>query len=323
MSLRHHTEFKFHRLITQIGCYWGSGGHTELYLVEGDRLALIDTGVSSTPIDYVEPALRAIGRSLADIEVVINTHGHHDHAGGNRAVHEESSCEIWIHEADAAITQDANLAFETFFARNLRLVGQIGKVEAARQEHATTAGRVAPIARTFVDGELLELGRGVQLRVVHAPGHTQGCCTFMWDHEGIAFSGDSVLGRGSRDGGMPLIFYPDQYRRTLDVVRDLRPRVLCLGHHYKSLRQTSESIRYGDLVAAFVDESGEIQSAIERATELALRELGRDAIFERVARRALRVLAEIMPLQNDATGWPNGAVAPISAYWAQMTGAAV
>jgi hydroxyacylglutathione hydrolase len=313
----HHTDFKFHRLVTQVGCYWGGGGHTELYLVEGDRLALIDTGVASTPAEYVAPALNAIGRSLADVEVVINTHGHHDHAGGNRAVYDASRCEIWIHEADAAITQDADLAFETFFARNLRLVGQIGKVEAARQEHAATAGRAAPIARTFVDGDVLDLGRGVELRVVHTPGHTLGCCTLIWDHEGIAFSGDSVLGRGSRDGGMPLIFYPDQYRRTLALVRDLRPRVLCLGHHYKTLRQTNESIRYGDLVAAFVAESGEIQSAIEEATELALRELGRDATFERVARRALRAIEEHMPLQNDPSGWPNGAIAPISAYWAQ------
>src|SRR5437773_1719809 len=48
-----HTDFKFHRRMTQIGCYWGAGGHTELYLLEGDRLALIDTGVADTPGLYV------------------------------------------------------------------------------------------------------------------------------------------------------------------------------------------------------------------------------------------------------------------------------
>jgi glyoxylase-like metal-dependent hydrolase (beta-lactamase superfamily II) len=321
MAYWHHTDFKFHRLVTQIGCYWGGGGHTELYLIEGDRLALIDTGVASTPDEYVAPALAAIGRSLADVEVVINTHGHHDHAGGNRAVHDASGCEIWLHEADAAITQDPDLAFETFFARNQRLVGQGARLEAARQEHAETAGRPAPIARRFVDGDLLELGRGVELRVVHTPGHTLGSCTLAWEHEGIAFSGDSVLGRGSRDGGMPLIFYPDQYRRSLELVRELRPRVLCLGHHYKTLRQTNESLRFGDLVAAFVAESAEIQSLIEAATESALREVGREAPFDQVARRALRRIEEHMPLANEpSTGWPNGAIAPISAYWGQMTG---
>src|SRR5439155_928330 len=168
-----HTDVKFHRQLTQIGCDWGNGGHTELYLLEGDRLALID------------------------------------------------------------------------------------------------------------------LGRGLQLRVVHTPGHTLGCCTFVWEREGIAISGDSVLGRGSRVGGMPLIFYPDQYRRTIERVRALRPRALCLGHHYRTLRQTNESIRFGDLVDAFLDESREIADLIANATERAVAAEGREAPFEPVLRRPL------------------------------------
>src|SRR5262249_13143536 len=149
-----------------------------------------------------------------------------------------------------------------------------------------------PIARAFRDGDVLDLGRGVELRVVHTPGHTLGCCTLSWDHEGIAFSGDSVLGRGSREGGMPLIFYPDLYRRAIELVRDLRPRVLCPGHPTRPPRQTNESLGFGALGAAFVAESAEIQSIVESATESALRELGREAPFERVARRALRRIEE-------------------------------
>ena len=39
MDPLNHTDFKFHPQITQIGCYWGGVGHTELYLLEGERLA--------------------------------------------------------------------------------------------------------------------------------------------------------------------------------------------------------------------------------------------------------------------------------------------
>ena len=321
MAYWHHTDFKFHRLVTQIGCYWGGGGHTELYLIEGDRLALIDTGVASTPDEYVAPALAAIGRSLADVEVVINTHGHHDHAGGNRAVHDASGCEIWIHEADVAITQDADQQFELFFARNERLLGREARLPAARQSIVASAGQPAPIARTLADGERLDLGRGLELRVVHTPGHTLGCCTFLWEREGIAISGDSVLGRGSRVGGMPLIFYPDQYRRTIERVRALRPRALCLGHHYRTLRQTNESVRRGDLVDAFLDESAEIADLIEAATARAVAAEGREAPFEPILRRALADLGAAMPLANEAgADLPNGAVAPISAFWSGLTG---
>jgi glyoxylase-like metal-dependent hydrolase (beta-lactamase superfamily II) len=316
-----HTDFKFHRQLTQIGCYWGNGGHTELYLLEGDRLALIDTGVADTPAAYVEPALNAIGRGLADVEVVINTHGHHDHAGGNRQLHDASGCQIWIHAADVAITQDADQQFELFFARNERLLGREERLAAARQGIAASAGRAAPIARTFADGDRLDLGRGLELQVVHTPGHTLGCCTFLWEREGIAISGDSVLGRGSRVGGMPLIFYPDQYRRAIERVRALRPRALCLGHHYRTLRQANESIRFGDLVDAFLDESAEIADLIEAVTERAVAAEGRDAPFEPILRRALADLGRAMPLENEAgADLPNGAVAPISACWSHLIG---
>lgn len=343
-----HTDFKFHRQITQIGCYWGGGGHTELYLLEGDRLALMDTGVAETPAAYVEPALNAVGRTLKDIEVVINTHGHHDHAGGNHAVWAASACEIWIHADDVEITQSPEAQFDRFFARNLRLRGRLevehaedgasagaptrgragktssgwgGVYEAARADIAANAGPPAPIARTFGDGDRLDLGRGLELRVVHTPGHTLGCCTFMWEREGVAIQGDSVLGRGSRPGGMPLIFYPNEYRHTIERVRQLRPRSLCLGHHYRTLRQTNESIRHGDLVDAFLDESIEIADLIESATDRAVTTLGRDAPFESILRHALTSLADQMPLLNDAgSDVPNGAVAPISAFWSLRTG---
>src|SRR5205823_7666984 len=136
--------------------------------------------------------------------------------------------------------------------------------------------------------------------VASTPGHTLGCCTFLWEAEGIAIAGDSVLGRGSRDGGMPLIFYPDLYATTIEKVRALRPRALCLGHHYRTLRQTNESIRFGDLVDAFLDESAEIAGLIEAATARAVAAEGREAPFEAVLRRALAGLAAVMPLQHEA-----------------------
>jgi glyoxylase-like metal-dependent hydrolase (beta-lactamase superfamily II) len=284
----------------------------------------VDTGVAETPAQYVEPALRAIGRSLQDVDVVLNTHGHHDHAGGNHAVWRAAKCQVWIHEADARIATDAEHQFELFFARNQRLVGREDQLGAARDEHAASAGEAAPVTRMLHDGDLLDLGHGIELRVVHPPGHTLGCCTFFWEREGIAISGDSALGRGSREGGMPLIFYPDLYRGSLERIRQLGATTLCLGHHYRTLRQTNESIRYGDLVGAFLDESAEIATIIEGATEKALAELGQDAPFERVARRALGHVAHQMPLGNEGgAAWPNGAIAPTSAFWAILTGRTV
>ena len=94
----------------------------------------------------------------------------------------------------------------------------------------------SPVALTAtiynIDIDLADADRGVYeslaLRVARHPSEseeylvTRILAYALEFHEGIAFSGDSVLGRGSRDGGMPLIFYPDQYRRSLGLVQELR-----------------------------------------------------------------------------------------------------
>ena len=142
---RPHTDFKFHPRITQIGCYWSGGGHTELYLLEGDGLTLVDTGVVTTPADEVAAALAAINRTLADIDLIINTHGHHDHADGNPAVVAAAGCPVWIHGADVRITQEPAQAVDLFTAPGLALLGRDEEIAAARTGAAAKA--TAPVAR--------------------------------------------------------------------------------------------------------------------------------------------------------------------------------
>ena len=64
-----HNEFRFHPQVVQIGCYWGEGGHTELYLLQGDTLAIVDTGVHDSPTKYLAPALATYGLTLGDVEL--------------------------------------------------------------------------------------------------------------------------------------------------------------------------------------------------------------------------------------------------------------
>jgi hypothetical protein len=56
-----HTDFRFHSQVTQIGSYFDPGGHVELYLLEGDRLALIDTGCADAPERFIAPVLKERG----------------------------------------------------------------------------------------------------------------------------------------------------------------------------------------------------------------------------------------------------------------------
>jgi glyoxylase-like metal-dependent hydrolase (beta-lactamase superfamily II) len=59
------------------------GNAVHLYLVRGAKLALIDSGAGDSPEAAIEPALRGLGLGWSDLDYLLNTHGHADHAGGN------------------------------------------------------------------------------------------------------------------------------------------------------------------------------------------------------------------------------------------------
>jgi glyoxylase-like metal-dependent hydrolase (beta-lactamase superfamily II) len=75
---------------------------------------------------------------------------------------------------------------------------------------------------------VLEAG-GVRLRVISAPGHTPDHVVLFDEASRILFTGDAVLGRGTSvidppEGDL------EQYLRSLGVMLELRPAVICPGH---------------------------------------------------------------------------------------------
>ncbi len=310
-----HTDFKCHALVTQLGCYWEGGGHTELYLLEGERLAIIDSGCSDTPSQYIAPALRAMGRDLRDIALIINTHGHHDHAGGNAALVAASGAQVWMHEADVAIAEDLDRQFADYFAQNATLVGREDQLPELRA-HLTRTADPTKVDRALREGDKLDLGRGIVLTVIATPGHTRGSISLLWEREGILFTGDSLPGAGSRDGGLPLIYFAQTYEETLQRVAQLDFGMLCLGHHYRSLSLTRESVKYGEAAKRYVGECKEIATLIGDAVRAALAQRP-EAGFLEVARAALPAIGRHIELKlNPETGLPiAGPTAALYAYW--------
>jgi glyoxylase-like metal-dependent hydrolase (beta-lactamase superfamily II) len=310
-----HNEFRFHPQVVQIGCYWGEGGHTELYLLEGDVLALIDTGVDGTPTQYVAPALEAHGRTLGDVDLILNTHGHHDHAGGNAELVAASGAKVWIHEADARVAEDPDYQFDTYFANRHILADRADRLDAARAAMKVTAGQPAKVDRKLVDGDLLDLGRGIALRVVHTPGHTRGSVCYYWESEGVVVAGDSILGQGSRPGGLPLIYFPAEYERTIDRLLGMDIAVLGLGHHYRTLTVPRDSVHFGRNAKAFLMASRVIAEIIGDALHRAVAARP-GASFLVAARAATDLAAERLPIVKGEDGLPRtGGVEAFYGFW--------
>src|ERR671935_2308322 len=103
------------------------GNAVHLYLVRGARLALIDSGAGDSPATAVEPALRELGLGWSDLDYLLNTHGHADHAGGNGEVKAAApQVQIGIHQQDRYLTTgpQAHLSSDTDASATMRLMGR-------------------------------------------------------------------------------------------------------------------------------------------------------------------------------------------------------
>ncbi|MBZ6496035.1 MBL fold metallo-hydrolase [Natrinema longum] len=163
-----------------------------------DELALVDTGVAIDPVRQdLREGLAERGYEFADVDDIVLTHFHVDHAGLAGEIQAESDATVYVHEADAPLVAQDPDAVAAVEDRRRQLLEQWGVPAAAREEllgffeSADIEGQPAeptPIA----DGDVLEVG-GRSLETVHAPGHAAGLCCFETESGDEAFVGDAVL----------------------------------------------------------------------------------------------------------------------------------
>jgi len=155
-------------------------------LVEtGDALVLIDTGVGNKETEKfrtiygienegaptrLEDAIRAAGWSPEDVEVVVNTHLHFDHAGGNTFLDGEGRIRLSFPRA--------------------RYVVQRGELEFARSRNERIRASYLPHNfEPVVEAGRFELVEGERevvpgIRLVPAPGHTPHHQSVLVESEG-------------------------------------------------------------------------------------------------------------------------------------------
>jgi glyoxylase-like metal-dependent hydrolase (beta-lactamase superfamily II) len=177
-------------------------GHVASFLVEGSRrAALIDTGMGVHPI-------RPLVESLTDRPVlVVNSHHHMDHVGGNHefeeiAIHESGAerlaagASLEIMPAYAAYARRAWAAFASYEAADRAFFHQLSDDRRLRPPPPALldgSWTIAPTRATQLlrDGDEIDLG-GRILRVIHAPGHSSDGIVLDLVGEGLLFGGDTV-----------------------------------------------------------------------------------------------------------------------------------
>jgi hydroxyacylglutathione hydrolase len=254
-----------HPRIAQVGATFYEVHVVYLYLVRGEKNILIDTGIHQSPEKDILPILKNYGLTLSDIHLILNTHDHPDHTGGNAAMKAASGAHISLHKDDVPFLNDPERRFEFYSAPVIKAMG--GDLQAAKQASLEMAGPVAVSDQQLEEGDVIDGGPGVKLSVIHLPGHTPGSVGFFWEEEGILFSGDSVAGLHDAGAGgkLPVIFDLLAYQKSLQRLQEIPIRSLLCAHRYRAIRLPPTPVRQGRDVKQFVQDSQEFTERLDEA----------------------------------------------------------
>jgi glyoxylase-like metal-dependent hydrolase (beta-lactamase superfamily II) len=155
------------------GVHLVSLGVVNAYLIDGDELALIDTGTpASTSTERIVAAVRDLGREPSDIRHILVTHSHPDHAGGLAALKRLSGAAAYMHPLAAAVVRGDETG------RPLRATPGLLNRIICRTFIPRPPWNIplALVEHEILDGDIIPVGGGI--RAIHAPGHSSGQLAF-------------------------------------------------------------------------------------------------------------------------------------------------
>jgi len=133
---------------------------------EASDCLIIDTGLD------VLPLLKFLERGKLTPAAVILTHGHNDPIAGVDTLRKKfPSIQVYIHKLDAEMLSDA--------AANLSIMAG-SSLTASKADYIIDEGDTINKA-------------GIQLRVIHTPGHTPGGICLYSEKDDIIFVGDTLF----------------------------------------------------------------------------------------------------------------------------------
>jgi glyoxylase-like metal-dependent hydrolase (beta-lactamase superfamily II) len=173
----------------------GRGYDSNIYVFED---VMVDTGTGQN-MEYILKSIKEAGCSIDDLSLIVNTHNHYDHIGGNRYL----DLEVAMHANDAWALEE-------------------GDEEALLATMFGTTMDKMKVTRKLSEGDKIH-----DFEVLLTPGHTSGSIC-LYDGETL-ISGDTVFaggGFGRVDLGGDMI----EMRKSLERLSKLDVEYLFPGH---------------------------------------------------------------------------------------------
>jgi hydroxyacylglutathione hydrolase len=185
----------------------GEGLCSNIYVVGKEKATIIDTGIGNRA-NPIWPQLDEIGVAPGNIDKVVITHAHHDHAMGAFLILERASPRVYVHDIDSRYIASS-------------LGDNLVKVK---------------------EGDIIETELS-PLEVIWTPGHTEGGMCLYARELRILFSGDTVFpdgyfGRFDGESGSL-----DALIESIRKLAKLRIDVMLPGHGVPVLTGAEENIK--------------------------------------------------------------------------------
>ena len=147
---------------------WLNANH---FVFNGKKKILIDTGYI-TDFEETKRGIEAAGVDLRSVDLIVSTHSHCDHIGGNKTIQEMSGCQIAIHRVDKQLI-DSKDDWSTWY-RFYDQEAEFFPVDIALEE----GGEI------YLDD--------LELEVIHTPGHARGGISLYCSEEHFLISSDAL-----------------------------------------------------------------------------------------------------------------------------------
>jgi len=257
---------------------WGS-----VYLINEEKKALVDTG-PATSVNAVLDGIKKTGIDPEDIDYVIVTHIHLDHAGGaGELIKYMPRAQVIVHDKGARHLINPERLVKSFASTmGERMMQKTGPVAPIDEE------RVVPVS----GDEVFKLGERQSLRVLHVSGHAPHQLCILESRNNGLFSGDAIgisvaEGKVLMPATPPPGFDLKLYLSTLQKLMGLDANLIYFGH-FGATDRVKESIQTA------MDKLQAWNTIISRAFV----EKGFEAAFKRI--RA-QLYSELEPAKESET----------------------
>ncbi|MBW3564153.1 MAG: subclass B3 metallo-beta-lactamase [Acidobacteria bacterium] len=215
-----------------IGNVWyvGTADLTSWLITSREGHILIDAPMEEN-VSHILGAIRKLGFDPRDVEIMLNSHAHYDHAGGFARMKEATGARLLVSEADA------------------RLIESGGRGDFAFGDDATFPP--VKVDGFVLDEEVIELG-GVRLTAMATPGHTKGSTSWLLDVVEVGKKYRVLFANSLSAPGYRLVgndSYPEiieDYRRSFERLGSVDADVLLTTHgSFIQLQRKIEAMKAG------------------------------------------------------------------------------